>query len=124
MTGDTRFADHWKFVNENRVDIDLQRIQDASANLYGYNAKTLIQAEKGWFVMTRTYPRMPFWDSVNESKPMWTRTVRLENYRIEPEAIEYGENFIVHREDPEVTAYLPNVIASSTPFVRPDDYVL
>src|SRR5437870_2326226 len=122
MTGDKRFNDHWKFVNENRVDIYLQRIQDASATLYGYNAKTLIQVEKGWFVMTRTYPRMPFWDSVNESKPMWTRTGRFENYRIEPEAIEYGENFIVAREDPEGTPYLPNVIISSNPFVRPDDY--
>src|SRR2546426_5678870 len=29
---------------------------------------------------------------------------------------------IVHREDPEGTPYLPNVIVSSSPFVRPDDY--
>jgi hypothetical protein len=41
---------------------------------------------------------MPFWSEVNESKPMWTRTGRYENYRTEPEAIEYGENFISHRE--------------------------
>ena len=39
-----------------------------------------------------------------------------------PKCIEYGENFIVHREDPEGTPYLPNVIISSNPFVRPDDY--
>jgi nitrate reductase alpha subunit len=39
-----------------------------------------------------------------------------------PEAIEYGENFIVHREGPEATPYLPNVIVSSNPLVRPEDY--
>ena len=35
----------------------------------------------------------------------------------EPEAIEYGENFVVHREGPEATPYLPNVIASVLIFV-------
>jgi nitrate reductase alpha subunit len=122
MTGDKRFVDTWKFVIENKVDIYIQRIQDASATLYGYNAKSLLQSEKGWFVMVRTYPRMPFWEHVNEAKPMWTRTGRFENYRIEPECIEYGENFIVHREDPEGTPYLPNVIVSTNPHLRPDDY--
>ncbi len=39
-----------------------------------------------------------------------------------PEAIEYGENFIVHREGPEATPYLPNVIVSSNPLIRPEDY--
>ena len=33
-----------------------------------------------------------------------------------------GENFIVHREGPEATPYLPNVIVSSNPLVRPNDY--
>src|SRR5881409_125563 len=107
MTGDKKFTDLWKFVLENKVDIYLQRIFDAASTTYGYNAKTLMQSEKGWFVMTRTYPRQPFWEHVNESKPMWTRTGRFENYRIEPECIEYGENFVVGREDPEATLYLP-----------------
>src|SRR5437016_710687 len=122
MTGDKKFLDLWKFVIENRVDIYLQRIFDAANTTYGYSAKTLMQSEKGWFVMTRTYPRQPFWEHVNESKPMWTRTGRFENYRIEPECIEYGENFVVGREDPEATPYLPCVIISTNPFVRPDDY--
>src|SRR2546426_12296174 len=39
-----------------------------------------------------------------------------------PEAIEYGENFVVAREDVEATPYLPSVIISTNPFVRPDDY--
>ena len=46
----------------------------------------------------------------------------IETYRIEPEAIEYGENFIVHREGPEATPYLPNAIFTTNPYVRPDDY--
>ena len=32
-----------------------------------------------------------------------------------PEAIEYGENLIVHREAVEATPYLPNVIVSTSP---------
>src|SRR2546427_691558 len=122
MTGDKKFLDLWKFVEENKVEVYVQRILDASSTFYGYNAKTLLQSEKGWFVMTRTYPRQPFWEHVNESKPMWTRTGRFENYCILPEAIEYGENFVVAREDVEATPYLPSVIISTTPFVRPDDY--
>ena len=39
-----------------------------------------------------------------------------------PEAIEYGENLVVHREAVEATPYLPNVIVSTSPFVRPEDY--
>ena len=46
----------------------------------------------------------------------------METYRVEPEAIEYGENFIVHREGPEATPYLPNAILSTNPYIRPDDY--
>ncbi len=122
MTGDKRFLDLWKFVTENKVDVYVQRILDASNTFYGYNAKTLLQSEKGWFVMTRTYPRQPFWEHVNESKSMWTRTGRFENYCMLPEAIEYGENFVVAREDVEATPYLPSVIISTNPFVRPDDY--
>jgi nitrate reductase alpha subunit len=122
MTGDPRFLEPWKFVIENKVDVYVQRVLDASSTLYGYNAKTLLQSEKGWFVMVRTYPRQPFWEHVNESKPMWTRTGRFENYCQLPEAIEYGENFAVFREDPEGTPYLPAVIISSNPFIRPDDY--
>jgi nitrate reductase alpha subunit len=82
----------------------------------------MLKSEKGWMVMTRTYPRIPLWEETNESKPQWTRSGRLETYRVEPEAIEYGENFIVHREGPEATPYLPNAIMSTNPYIRPDDY--
>jgi nitrate reductase alpha subunit len=46
----------------------------------------------------------------------------LHAYADVPEAIEYGENFIVHREGPEATPYLPNVIVTSNPYVRAEDY--
>ncbi|MCC6382542.1 MAG: nitrate oxidoreductase subunit alpha, partial [Dehalococcoidia bacterium] len=36
--------------------------------------------------------------------------------------IEYGENLIVHREAVEATRYLPNVIVSTSPYIRPKDY--
>ena len=122
ITGDKRFKQHFKFVIENRVDVYCQRLFDASATCYGYSADTMLKSEKGWMVMCRTYPRHPFWEETNESKPQWTRTGRYENYRIEPEMIEYGENFVSHREGTEATPYLPNAIFSTNPFVRPDDY--
>ena len=78
----------------NRVDVYAQRMLDASAPSTATAPTSMLKSEKGWMVMVRTYPRHPFWEETNESKPMWTRTGRYENYRIEPEAIEYGENFI------------------------------
>ena len=36
---------------------------------YGYSADTMLKSEKGWMVMVRTYPRHPFWEETNESKP-------------------------------------------------------
>ena len=50
--------------------------------------------------------------------PFHTDTGRLHAYADVPEAIEYGENFIVHREGPEATPYLPNVIVQRNP-LRP-----
>jgi nitrate reductase alpha subunit len=73
-------------------------------------------------MLFRTYPRIPFWEQVHESEPFHTDTGRLHAYSDVPEAIEYGENFMVHREGPEATPYLPNVIVSTNPYVRPDDY--
>src|SRR5439155_27358112 len=122
LSDDQKQEDQWKFVYENKVDVYIQLLFDASSTFYGYSAKSMLQSEKGWFVMVRTYPRVQFWEMVNESKPMGTRSGRFENYRIEPECIEYGENFIVAREDAEATPYLPSVILSTNPFVRPDDY--
>jgi len=73
-------------------------------------------------MLFRTYPRVPFYEQVHDSLPFFTDTGRLNAYCDIPEAIEQGENFISHREGPEATPYLPNVIISSNPYVRPEDY--
>ena len=106
----------------NRVDVYVQRMLDASASTcYGYSADVMLKSEKGWMVMAG--PIRAIRSGKNQRKQtQWTRCGRFETYRIEPEAIEYGENFVVHREGPEATPYLPNAIMSSNPYVRPDDY--
>jgi nitrate reductase alpha subunit len=76
----------------------------------------------GALLLFRTYPRIPFWEQVHEDEPFFTDTGRMHAYTDVPEAIEYGENFVVHREGPEATPYLPNVIVSTNPLVRPEDY--
>jgi nitrate reductase alpha subunit len=76
----------------------------------------------GCLLNFRTYPRIPFYEQVHDSEPFHTDTGRMHAYADVPEAIEYGENFIVHREGPEATPYLPNVIVSSNPLVGPEDY--
>jgi nitrate reductase alpha subunit len=73
-------------------------------------------------MLFRTYPRVPFYEQIHDSAPFYTDTGRLNAYCDLPEAIEYGENLIVHREGPEATPYLPNVIVSSSPYIRPNNY--
>ena len=82
----------------------------------------MLQSEKGWFVMVRTYPRRPFWEQVNESKPMWTRTAgsRPTVSCRRPSSTARTSSCIVRIR--KATPYLPNVIISSNPFIRPDDY--
>ncbi len=126
VTGEPRFRDYFKFVLEGRREVYIQRLLDSSTTTRGYRL-TDIMAGKfgppgGCLMNFRTYPRIPFWEQVHDSEPFHTDTGRLHAYADVPEAIEYGENFIVHREGPEATPYLPNVIVSSNPYVRPDDY--
>ncbi|MEZ6078987.1 MAG: hypothetical protein R3C56_25920 [Pirellulaceae bacterium] len=73
-------------------------------------------------MLFRTYPRVPFWEQIHDSIPFYTDCGRLASYCDLPEAIEFGENLIVHREAVEATPYMPNVIVSTSPFVRPVDY--
>jgi nitrate reductase alpha subunit len=73
-------------------------------------------------MLFRTYPRVPFWEQIHDSIPFYTDSGRLHSYCDIPEAIEYGENLCVHREGVEATPYLPNVIVSTSPFVRPADF--
>ncbi len=71
---------------------------------------------------TARIPVIPFKEQIDDSLPFYTDTGRMNAYVDIPEAIEYGENLIVHREAIEATPYLPNVIVSTSPYLRPRDY--
>lgn len=126
LTGDRRFADHWKFELEGKREVYLKRLLGGSATTADLDYDTLMSGGYGEpgvaLMMFRTYPRIPFYEQIHESQPFFTDTGRLNAYCDIPEAIEYGENFIVHREGPEATPFLPNVIVSTNPLIRPDDY--
>lgn len=130
-TGDARFADYFKFVTEKKAGVYLQRVLDNSMTTRGqdgpYQVDKLIRGDYGGepgaaMLLFRTYPRVPFWEQIHDSIPFYTDCGRLAGYCDLPEAIAYGENLVVHREAVEATPYLPNVIVSSSPFVRPRDY--
>ncbi|MBI3990562.1 MAG: molybdopterin-dependent oxidoreductase, partial [Candidatus Omnitrophica bacterium] len=123
LTGIKNFADYWKFVYENKVEVYLQRIIDGSTALKGYRIEEVEDnAKKGIpaLLMTRTYPKIMGWEQSNESQPHYTKTGRLEFYRDEDEFIEYGENIPVHREPVDATFYEPNVIVCGrNDFIKP-----
>ncbi len=115
LTGDARFRDCWKFVREGRVDAYLQRILNASSCAKGYDFLDLEEkAKKGVpaLLMSRTYPKAVGYEQVNDSRPWYTKSGRLEFYREEDEFIAAGENLPVHREPVDSTFYEPNVIIS------------
>ncbi|HEY7158370.1 MAG TPA: hypothetical protein VH575_30780, partial [Gemmataceae bacterium] len=128
---DARFADYFKFITDKQAKVYLQRVFDSSTTTRGekaaYQVEDLLAGKYGGepgvaLMLFRTYPRVPFWEQVHDSIPFYTDCGRLCSYADIPEAIEYGENLVVHREAVEATPYLPNVIVSSSPFVRPADY--
>jgi nitrate reductase alpha subunit len=123
---DQRFADYWKFILEGKEQVYIQRLLDASITTNGYRLDDILAGTYGEpgaaLMLFRTYPRIPFFEQLADNLPFFTDTGRLNSYCDIPEALEYGENFIVHREGPEATPYLPNVIVTSNPLVRPDDY--
>lgn len=125
-TGDQRFRDMFKFEYEGKRGVYIQRLLDTSTTTAGYKLEDIMAGKfgppGGCLMQFRTYPRIPFYEQIHDSLPFFTDTGRLHAYADTPEAIEYGENFIVHREGPESTPYLPNVIVSSNPLIRPDDY--
>ncbi len=126
VVGDPRFRDYFKFALEGQRGVYVQRLLDSSTTTRGFDLTDIMAGKYGpsggALFMFRTYPRIPFYEQVEDSEPFFTDTGRMHAYSDLPEAIEYGENFIVHREGPEATPYLPNVIVSTNPLVRPDDY--
>ena len=115
VTGDKRFSDMWKFVNEGRTDVYLQRILDHSANTKGFKFSELeAKAKEGIpaILESRTSPKVVGYEQVKDFKPWYTKTGRLEFYREEDEFIEAGENLPVHREPVDSTFYEPNIIVA------------
>jgi nitrate reductase / nitrite oxidoreductase, alpha subunit len=123
VTGEERFNNIFKFIEEDRCDVYLQRILDASPMTRGYRFADIIEkAKQGTPAMmnSRTYPRINSYEQVHESKPWYTKTGRLEFYRPEVEFIEAGENLIVHREPSDSTFYEPCVIVGKAhPALKP-----
>ncbi|WP_374711810.1 molybdopterin-containing oxidoreductase family protein [Symbiobacterium terraclitae] len=119
LTGDQRYSDYWKFVNEGRTEVYLQRVSDGSYTTSGYDIQELLESDRDWLMMFRTYPRIFGWEQVHEHKPWYTKTGRIELYKDEDEFINLGENLIVHREPVEATPYLPNLILGTHPAIRP-----
>ena len=115
QTGDERFAKMWQFVDEGRVDVYLQRVLDFSSCAKGYRFLELeAKAKEGIpaLMMNRTYPKAVGYEQVEDSRPWYTKTGRMEFYREEDEFIEAGENLAVHREPIDSTFYEPNVIVA------------
>ncbi|KKL52924.1 hypothetical protein LCGC14_2280600, partial [marine sediment metagenome] len=123
---DPRMATYWKFALEGRPEIYLQRLLDGSTTTTGYKVDEIMAGKYGEpgaaLMMFRTYPRIPFYEQTHDNVPFFTDTGRMNAYCDIPEAIQYGENFVVHREGPEATPYMPNVIVSSNPYIRPDNF--
>ncbi len=126
LTGERRFADFFQFASEGRPEVYLDRVLKASFTTEGYTVEDIMggrYGEPGGALMQyRTYPRIPFWEQIEDSLPFYTDTGRLNAYCDLPEAIDFGENLIVHREAVEATPYAPNVIVSTSPWIRPNDY--
>jgi nitrate reductase alpha subunit len=122
ITGDERFKNYWKFILEGKAEVYIQRVLDACQTTRGYKVQEILNSDREWLMMFRTYPRIPGWEQINESKPFFTKTGRLEFYREEDEFLNCGENFTIFREQTEATPYLNNVIVSSHPWIRPEDY--
>jgi nitrate reductase alpha subunit len=126
-----RFRDGWKFVDDDQVEVYLQRIIDNSPTLKGYTIGELHEkASEGIpaLMNNRTYPRASSYEQQRGEKPWHTKSGRLEFYRPESEFIDSGENLIVHREPIDSTFHEPNVIvAKPHPALRPkqpEDYGL
>jgi nitrate reductase alpha subunit len=126
ILGDSRFTDYWRFVLEGRPEIYMQRLFDGSVPTRGYNVNDMIAGKYGVpggaLMNFGTYPRTPLYEQVVYDRPFFTDDGRLHSYCDIPEAIEYGENFVCHREAVEATPFLPNAIVSTNPYIRPEDY--
>ena len=118
ITGDERFNDYWKFIDEGKGAEYIQRILDHSNISVGYDFEEMLKGAKEGIptmMMGRTYPKWIGYDQSVESKPWYNRTGRLEFLRDEPEFKMHGEQLPLHREPIDATFHEPNVIVSAKP---------
>jgi nitrate reductase alpha subunit len=116
LTGDQRFRDYWKFVDQGNTSVYLQRILDHSSSTKGYQVEVLEEKAKQGIpvlMMNRTSPKCVGYEQVVDSRPWYTKSGRLELYREEDEFIAAGENLPVLREPIDSTFYEPNVIVAA-----------
>jgi nitrate reductase alpha subunit len=123
ITGDGRFADYWKFIEDGKAVPYIQRILDHSNMMRGYQFDDLLEkAEKGIPVMMmgRSYPKHIGYEQSVESMPWYNRTGRLEFLRDEPEFKDHGEMIPLHREPIDSTFHEPNaIVAAPHVLIRP-----
>lgn len=126
LTADERFAQAWQFrTPDGLLDTAVygQRVIDESNSLKGYTFQEILDSCRQGipkYVMNRTSPRITGWEQINESKPWYTKTGRLEFYREEDEWLDAGENVPVFRETVDSTFFEPAVIhGGAHPFLRP-----
>jgi nitrate reductase alpha subunit len=123
MTGDRRFVDYWKFIQDGKAVPYIQRILDNSNMTRGYQFSELLEkAEQGIPVMMmgRSYPKYIGHEQSVESKPWYNRTGRLEFLRDESEFKDHGEMIPLHREPIDATFHEPNaIVAAPHPLITP-----
>ncbi len=131
VTGDRRFADMWKYVLEKKNRVYIQRVLNSCNTTIGrdgpYQLDRIMRGDYGGepgvaMFLFRTYPRVAFYEQVHDSLPFYTDCGRVAAYCDLPEALDCGENLVVHRESVEATPYLPNVIVSTSEYIKPRDY--
>ncbi len=120
---DARCADYWKFVRADGSRTYLRRILENTNASAGYELDALIANAKRGIpapILTRTYPKFSNYEQIQESKPFYTKTGRMEFYREEQEFRDAGENLPLHREPIDSTFYEPAVIVSGPhPLLKP-----
>lgn len=127
LTGDARFGDYWRHVIDGQHEKYIQRVLDHSTATRGYDFQALLDScRQGipFYTLTRTSPRIVGWEQINESKPWYTKTGRMEFYREETEFLDAGENLPVWRETVDSTYYEPaTIVAKPHPAIAPKQLI-
>lgn len=101
----TDYAKYFEGYLTGKPEQYLQEVLDNGFTTKGFTVEELRKGAKR--LQFKTYPRVPFWEQINESKPFFTKTGRLEFYKEEDRFLELGENLITHKESLEVTPWGP-----------------